>query len=97
MVELWKSKSRLKGALLSLLSFETFVLTLYVKEKVGADEGEYHHGDRQGTVRHNLSDSGVQIRAVGEKKRYIFGFCNSDVIYSTSSFTTLFTVVTLLF
>lgn len=56
----------LQGTLLSVLLFERSVLTLYVKEKVGANEGEYHHRDRQSTVRHHLSDFGIQIRAVGE-------------------------------
>lgn len=59
--------SRLKGTLLSLLLFERSVLTLYVNEKVGADEGEYHHGDRQSAVRHHFSDFGIQIRAAGER------------------------------
>lgn len=57
----------LTGILLLLLSFERSVLTLYVKENVGADEGEYHHRDRQSTVRHHLSDFVIQIRAVGER------------------------------
>lgn len=44
------------------------VLTLYVKEQVGANEGEDHHGDGQSTVRNHLSDRIVQIRAVGGTK-----------------------------
>lgn len=74
--------SRLKGTLLSLLLFERSVLTLYVNEKVGADEGEYHHGDRQGAVRHHFSDFGIQIRAAGEREEatHISTACNSDVI-----------------
>lgn len=44
------------------------VLTLYVKEQVGANEGEDHHGDGQSTVRNHLSDLIVQIRAVGGTK-----------------------------
>lgn len=55
--------------LLSVLVRDRSVLTLYVKEKVGADEGEYHHRDRQSAVRHHLPDSGIQIRAVRGKKR----------------------------
>lgn len=83
----------LKGALLSLLLFERSVLTLYVKEKVGANEGEYHHRDRQSAVRHHLSDSVIQIRAAGKQRhifQHFFNFLNCDVInpqfyYSTYS------------
>lgn len=44
------------------------VLTLYVKEQVGANKGEYHHGDGQSTVRNHLSDLIIQIWAVGGTK-----------------------------
>lgn len=87
----------LKGTLLSVLLYERSVLTLYVKEKVGANEGEYHHRDRQSTIRHHLSDSVIQIWAVGKRKKatHISTLCNSDVINS-DTFTTVFTAVTLL-
>lgn len=49
---------------------ERSVLTLYVEEKVGANEGEDHHGDGQSTVGHHLSDFAIQIRAVGEDMHY---------------------------
>lgn len=56
----------LRGNPLSVLKFERCVLTLYVDEQVGADEGEYYHRDWQSAVRHHLSDFVIQVRAVGE-------------------------------
>jgi len=56
----------LKGTL-SVLLCGSSVLTLYVKEKVGANEGAYHHRNRQSTVRHHLSDFAIQVRAVKRK------------------------------
>lgn len=85
----------LKSTLLSFLSFERSILTLYVNEKVGASEGEYQHRHRQSTVRHHLSDFVIQVRAVGKIAINISAFCNSGVMTSTSSFTALFTAVTL--
>lgn len=79
---------------LSVLLFERSVLTLYVEEKVGADEGECHHRDRQSTVRHHLSDFVIQIRAVGEAT-HISPLCDSDVINSMG-LPIVFTVGTLL-
>lgn len=36
------------------------ILTLNVTEKVGANEGEQEHGDRQGAVRQHLPHFGMQ-------------------------------------
>lgn len=56
------------GSLPGALSSGRCELTLYVKEKVGANEGEDHNGDGQGTVGHHLSDFAIQIRTAESDK-----------------------------
>lgn len=62
----------LKGTLLLVLLSKRCELTLYVKEQVGANEGEYQHRDRQSAVRHHLPDSAAQVRAAGGKGSHTY-------------------------
>lgn len=48
---------------------QQIILTLNVTEKVGADEGEQEHWDRQGTIRQHLPHFGMQERTEKERAR----------------------------
>lgn len=74
------------GALPSTLSSGQSELTLYVKEKVGADEREDHNRDGQSAVRHHLPDFAIKIRAAErervkerERERNTTQYCASVV------------------
>lgn len=56
----------------SALSSAQSELTLYVKEKVGADEREDNNRDGQSTVRHHLSDFAIKIWAAEREREEQF-------------------------
>lgn len=47
---------------------QQMILTLNVTEKVGADEGEHEHWDRQGAVRQHLPHFGMQERTERQRE-----------------------------